>query len=147
MAFTSLATVAIVLGCLAVAVALAAAVLLCLGRRRLAERALPVFLAVVAAGILLSFATVAESENDLQRQAERTLSLASAAERTELARTGHFTSSVRRLERLSRGLATEMKVDAATVLVVRGRERGSVTVRTSLGPGTSARATLYPSSP
>jgi hypothetical protein len=147
MAFSRLATIAIVVGCLAVAVAVIAGVLLIAGRRRLAERALPAFIAVLAGGILLSFAAVAESENDLQNQAQRTLSLASAAERTEFARTGHFTRSVLRLERLNRGLATEMKVDGATVLALRGRERGSVFLRTSLGPGTRAQATLYPPTP
>ncbi|HUA50177.1 MAG TPA: hypothetical protein VMA77_33400 [Solirubrobacteraceae bacterium] len=147
MAFSSLATVAIVVGCLAVAVAVVAGVLLVAGRRRLAERALPAFIAVLAAGILLSFAAVAESENDLQRQAQRTLALASAAERTEFARTGHFTRSVLHLERLNQGLATEMKVDGATVLALRAREKGSVFLRTSLGPGTRAQATLYPPTP
>jgi hypothetical protein len=147
MTFSSLATVAIVLSCLAVAVAVGAGVLLCTGRRRLAERALPAFLVVLAAGILLSFAAVAESENDLQHQAERTLALASAAERTQFSRTGHFTSSVKRLERLSRGLATEIKVDSASVLVRRGQPKGSVTLRASLGPGTVAQATLSPSIP
>jgi hypothetical protein len=147
MAFSSLATIAIALGCLAVAVAVVAGVLVCLGRRRLAARALPAFLAVLAAGVLLSFAAVAESENNLQSQAKQTLSLASAAERAEFARMGHFTRSVARLERLNRGLATEIKVDEATVLVLRGHEQGSVVLRTSLGPGTAARATLYPPSP
>jgi len=147
MAFSSLATVAIVVGCLAIAVAVAAGVLLIGGRRRLAERALPAFIAVLAAGILLSFAAVAQSENDLQRQAERTLTFASAAERAEFARTGHFTRSELRLERLNRGLATEIKVDGATVLALRGHEKGSVFLRTSLGPGTRAQATLYPPTP
>jgi hypothetical protein len=147
MGYSTLATVAIVVACLAVAVAIAAGVLLIAGRRRVAERALPAFLVVLAAGILLSFAAVAESANDLQHQADRTLALASAAERAELARTGHFTRSSIRLERLNAGLATEMKVDGATVFLTRGRARGSVIVRTSLGPGTRAQATLYPATP
>ncbi|HTX08540.1 MAG TPA: hypothetical protein VME22_08005 [Solirubrobacteraceae bacterium] len=147
MAFSSLATVAIVVGCLAVALAAGAGVLLIFGRRRLAERALPAFLVVLAATILLSFAAVAESANDLQHQADQTLAFATAAERAEFARTGHFTRSPTRLERLNAGLATEMKVDGATVYVVRGRERGSAIVRTSLGPGTRAQATLYPPTP
>ncbi|HTU85232.1 MAG TPA: hypothetical protein VMF57_06630 [Solirubrobacteraceae bacterium] len=147
MGYSTLATVAIVVGCLAVAVAVAAGVLLIAGRRRVAERALPAFLTVLAAGILLSFAAVAESASNLQHQAEQTLGFASAAERVELARTGHFTRSPFELERLNRGLATEIKVDGATVYVFRGRDRGSVILRTSLGPGTRAQATLYPPTP
>jgi hypothetical protein len=147
MGYSTLAAIAIAVGCLAVAVAVGAGVLLIAGRRRWAERALPAFLVVLAAGILLSFAAVAESANDLQHQAERTLTYASAAERTEFARTGHFTRSPGGLARLNASLAREMKVDGATVYVVRGRERGSVIVRTSLGPGTRAQATLNPPTP
>ena len=147
MAYSTLATVAIVVGCFAVAVAVGAGVLLIAGRRRVAERALPAFLVVLAAGILLSFAAVAESANDLQHQADRTLALASAAEHTEFARTGRFTRSPARLARLSPGLATEIKVDGAIVQVLRGRERGSIVLRTSLGPGTRAQATLNPRGP
>jgi hypothetical protein len=147
MGYSTLATVAIIVGCLAVAVAVAAGVLLIAGRRRVAERALPAFLGVLVVGILLSFAAVAESANDLQHQAERTLADASAAERIELARTGHFTASPVRLERLNRGVATETKVDGATVVVFRGHRRGSIILRASLGPGTRAQATLYPRRP
>jgi hypothetical protein len=147
MGYSTLATAAIAVACLAVAVAIVAGLMLCLGRRRLAERALPAFLGVLVAGILLSFAAVAESANDLQHQAERTLAFASAAERTEFTRTGHYTRSPTRLQRLNAGLATEIKVDGATVYVVRGHERGSVIVRTSLGPGTRAQATLHPPTP
>jgi hypothetical protein len=144
MGYSTLATVAIIVGCLAVAVAVAAGVLLIAGRRRLAERALPAFIGVLVLGILLSFAAVAESANDLQHQAERTVAYASAAERDVFARTGHFTKFAVRLEPLSRGLATEIRVDGATVSVVRGRERGSIILRASLGPGTRAQATLDP---
>lgn len=147
MAFSSLAIIAIAVGCLAVAVAVGAGVLLIAGRRRLAERALPAFLIVLAAGIVLSFAAVAESENDLQRQAERTLTLASAAERTELAHFGRYTPWVRQLERFSPGLATAVKVDGAIVQVLRGPRRGSIVLRTTLGPGTRAQATLNPRAP
>jgi hypothetical protein len=147
MGFSTLAAIAIAVGCLAVAVAVGAGVLVIVGRRRWAERALPAFLAVLAAGILLSFAAVAESANDLQHQAERTLAYATAAEHAEFARTGHFTRSPIRLERLNAGLATEVKVDGATVYVARGRVPGSAIVRTSLGPGTRAQATLYPPTP
>lgn len=147
MGFSTLATIAIVVGCFGIAVAVGAGVMLIAGRRRLAERALPAFLVVLAAAMLLSFAAVAESANDLQHQAERTLAYATAAERAEFARTGHFTRSPTRLARLNAGLAREMKVDGATVYVVRGRVRGSAIVRTSLGPGTRAQATLYPPTP
>jgi hypothetical protein len=146
MAFSTFATVAIVLGGLAVAVAVTAGLLLIGGRRRLAERALPVFLALLAAGIGFSFAAMADSEHDLQHQTNRTLALASGAERAELALTGHFTRSLRRLERLSRGLTTEVKVDGAYVLVLAARDHG-VSITTSLGPGTRAHATLHPPAP
>jgi thiol:disulfide interchange protein len=147
MGFPTLAAIAIAVACLGVAVAVGAGVMLIAGRRRAAERALPAFLVVLAAAILLSFAAVAESADDLQHQAEVTLADATAAEHAEFARTGHFTRSPTRLERLNAGLAKEMKVDGATVYVVRGRVRGSAIVRTSLGPGTHAQAALYPPTP
>ncbi|MBV9604837.1 MAG: hypothetical protein JO027_07010 [Solirubrobacterales bacterium] len=146
MAFSGLATVAIILGCLAVAVAVGAGVLLLTGRRRLAERALPAFLVVLAGGILLSFAAAAESANDLQRQAKQTIGFASAAELVEWGRTGHFTRSIVRLERLDRRLATEVKVDGAAVYARRARQ-GGVFIETTLGPGTRAETTLYPPTP
>ena len=142
MTFSGIAIAAIVLAVLAVSVAVAAAVLLCVGHRRLAERLLPAFLAVLVGGIMLSFAAVAESQEDLQGQAERTLNFVTAAERTELARTGHYTHSVLRLARLSHGLAAELKVDGAQVRVMRGPDIGTITVSTSLGTGTHAEATL-----
>jgi thiol:disulfide interchange protein len=147
MGFPTLAAIAIAVACLGVAVAVGAGLMLIAGRRRAAERALPAFLVVLAAAILLSFAAVAESADDLQHQAEVTLADATAAEHAEFARTGHFTRSPTRLERLNAGLAKEMKVDGATVYVVHGRVRGSAIVRTSLGPGTHAQATLYSPTP
>jgi hypothetical protein len=144
MSFSGVAIAAIGLALLAVTVAVTAGVLLCLRRRRLAERLLPVFLALLVGGVLVSLVAVAKGPADLQRQAQRTLVLASAAERAELARSGHFTTSVARLERLSRGLETELAVDGAVVQVARGPGAGSVTLLTSLGPGTRAQALLYP---
>lgn len=142
MTFSGLAIAAIVLAVLAISVAAAAAVLLFVGRRRLAERLLPAFLAVLAGGIMLSFAAVAESREDLQGQAERTLNFVAGAERTELTHTGHYTTSVLRLARLSHGLAVELKVDGAEVGVMRGPDTGTITVWASLGTGTRAVATL-----
>jgi len=144
MSYSGVATAAIGLALLAVTVAVSAGVLLCLRRRRLAERLLPVFLALLVGGILVSLVAVAKGPADLQRQAQRTLVLASAAERAELARSGHFTISVARLERLSHGLKAEVAVDGAVVRVAHGPEPGSVTLWTSLGPGTRAQALLYP---
>jgi hypothetical protein len=143
MSYSGIATAAIGLALLAVAVAVAAGVLLCLRRRRLAERLLPVFLALLVGGVAVSLIAVAQGPNDLQRQAQRTLVLASTAERTELARSGQYTTSVARLARLNRGLETELKVDGAIVQVTRGPGVGSVTLLTSLGPGTRAQALLY----
>lgn len=144
MSFSGLAIAATILALVGVVVAVAAGLLLCLGRRRLAERVLPVFLLVLAGGTLLSFAAMAEGPKDLQDQAERTLAFAAAAERTELARSGHYTTSVARLGRLDRSLRTDVKVSEPNVQVLRGPGVGSVTVWVSLGPGTRAQATLRP---
>lgn len=142
MSYSTLATAAIALAVLAGAVAVTAGVLLCTGHRRLAERALPLFLGVLVGVMLLGFAAVAESENDLQAHAQHALALATAAERTELTRTGRYTRSVYRLERLDRAFATDLKVNEPVVVVIRGPGRGNVTLRVSFGPGTLAEATL-----
>jgi hypothetical protein len=144
MTFSGLAIATIVLALVGATVAVAAGVLLCLGRRRLAERALPVFLVVLAGAILLSFAAMAEGPKDLQRQAERTLAHAATAERTELARSGHYTTSIARLERLNRTFQVDVKVNEPIVRVSKGPGAGSVTLWISLGPGTRAQATLHP---
>jgi 4-amino-4-deoxy-L-arabinose transferase-like glycosyltransferase len=143
MSYSGIAVAAIGLALLAVAVAVAAGVLLCLRRRRLAERLLPVFLALLVGGALVSLLAVAQGPDDLQRQAQRTLVLASTAERAELQRFGHYTTSVARLARLNRSLEAELKVDGAVVEVSRGPGAGSVTLSTSLGPGTRAQALPY----
>jgi hypothetical protein len=143
MSFSGLAIAAMLLALVGATVAVAAGVLLCLGRRRQAERALPVFLAVLAGGILLSFAAMAAGPKDLQRQAQRTLAYAAAAERTELARSGHYTTSVARLERLNRSFRLDVKVNEPIVRLSRGSDPGSVTLWISLGPGTRAQATLH----
>jgi hypothetical protein len=142
MSYSGLASVAIVLAVLAVAVAVTAGVLVCVGRRRLAEKALPVFLGLLACVIVVTFAAVAASESDLRSHAQRTLALASAAERTELSRTGRYTMSVFSLERVDRAFATDVKINEPIVRVTRGPGRGEVTVWVSLGPGTHAQATL-----
>jgi hypothetical protein len=142
MSYSGIAAAAIGLAVLAVAVAVVAGVLVCLGRRGLAERTLPVFLAVLAAGIVLSFAAVSRSASDLQAHAQRTLALASAAERTELARSGRYTTKILRLERLNRAFAQDVKINDPIVRLTRGPGRGHITVWVSLGPGTGAQATL-----
>ena len=143
MSYSGIATAAIGLALLAVAVALAAGILLARRRRRTAERLLPVFLALLVGAVLVSLLAVAQGPDDLQGQAQRTLGLASTAERAELTRHGHYTTSVARLARLNRGLETELKVDGAVVQVARGPGVGGVTISTSLGPGTRAQALLY----
>jgi len=142
MSYSTLAAAAIVLGVLAAGVALTAGVLLCIGRPRLAQRALPVFLGVLAGVIVLAFAAVVESADDLQAHAERTLGLASAAERTEMAQTGRYTTSVARLKRVDRAFAADLKVNQPLVRLTRGPGAGKVTLWVSLGPGTRAQATL-----
>ncbi len=142
MSYSGAAAVAIVLALLAVAVAVAAAVLLCVGRRRMAERMLPAFLAVLVGGTAVSLVAVSKGPDDLQAQAERTLSAAGRAERVELARSGRYTTSVWRLARLNGSLETELHVDGAVVRISRGPGAGNVTLWASLGPGTRAEATL-----
>ena len=144
MSYSALASVAIVLALLAVAVALTAGVLVCVGRRRLAEKALPVFLGLLACAIVVTFAAVATSQNDLRSHTRRTLALASAAERAELSRTGRYTMSVFSLERVDRAFAADVKINQPIVRVTRGPGRGDVTLWVSLGPGTHAQATLHP---
>jgi 4-amino-4-deoxy-L-arabinose transferase-like glycosyltransferase len=142
MSYSGVATVAIGLVMLAVAVAVAAGVLLCLRRRRRAERLLPVFLGLLAAALVVSILAVRDGQHDLQRQAQRTLVLTSAAERASLSRFGHYTTSVANLKRLNSGLAVELKVDGAAVRILRGPGTGTVTLWASLGPGTEAQALL-----
>jgi len=143
MSYSTLAAAAIVLGVLAVGVAVTAGVLLCIGRRRLAQRTLPVFLGMLAGVIVLAFAAVAESEDDLQAHAQRTLALASAAERTEMTRTGRYTTSLARLERVDRAFASDVKINQPVVRLTRGPGPGNVTLWISLAPGTRAQATLH----
>jgi hypothetical protein len=142
MSYSGVATVAIGLALLAVAIAIAAGVLLCVGRRRLAERLLPAFLTLLAGGVAVSLVAVAKGPDDLQAQAERTLMLTGTAELTELARSGSYTTSTKGLARLNRGLEAEIHVDGAVVRVTRGPGAGTVTLWASLGPGTRAQATL-----
>ena len=142
MSYSGLATAAVALAVLAAAVAATAGVLLCVGRRRLAERALPVFLGMLVCAILVAFAAVATSESNLRTHTQRTLALASAAERTELSRTGRYTISVLRLERLNPALAADVKVNEPIVRVTSGPGRRDVTLWVSAGPGTHAQVTL-----
>jgi len=144
MSYSVLASVAIVLAVLAVAVALTAGILVCAGRRRLAEKALPVFLGLLGCVIVVTFAAVATSESDLRSHTKRTLALASTAERTELSRTGRYTMSVFSLERVDRAFAADVKINQPIVRVTKGPGRGEVTLWVSLGPGTHAQATLHP---
>jgi len=144
MSYSILTSVAIVLALAAAVVALTAGVLVCLRRRRLAEKALPVFLGLLACVIVVTFAAVATSENDLRSHAQRTLALASAAERTELTRTGRYTMSVFRLEKVNPAFAADVKINEPIVRVRRGPGRGDVTLWVSAGPGTHAQATLQP---
>ena len=142
MSYSTLATAAIVLGVLAAAVAVTAGVLVCIGRRGLAQRTPPLFLGVLAGVIVLAFAAVAESADDLQDHAERTLGLASAAERMQMARTGRYTTSVVRLEQIDRTFAADVKVNEPVVRLTRGPREGNVTLWVSFAPGTRAQATL-----
>jgi hypothetical protein len=143
MSYSTLAAAAIVLGVLAFGVALTAGALVCIGRRRLAQRTLPVFFGVLAGVIVLAFAAAAASEDDLQAHAERTLRLVSTAERTEMARTGRYTTSIARLERMDRAFAADVKVNEPVVRVTRGPGAGNVTLWVSDGPGSRAQATLH----
>jgi hypothetical protein len=144
MNYSTLATVAVSLAILAVAVAGVSAVLRCAGRRRSSDRGLTVMLVVLAGAAAVAFVDSAVSSHDLQSQSRRALSLAVSAERAALARSGRYTTSVARLRRLSPALRTEMLDQGATVIVVRGRVRDSIRVRATLGFGSSAGLTLRP---
>ena len=116
--YTILSTASVVLALLAFAFALATGVLVCVKRRRWADKTLSVLLAVLAASAASAFLAAAEGQNDLQGQSRRVASLAALAEQRAHSRFGRYTTSIARLERLSPALATEVRVDGAVVGIV-----------------------------
>lgn len=141
--YTILATASIILALLALALAVATVLLVCVKRRRWADRTLSVLLAVLAAGATSAFFAGVEGQNDLQAGARRVASLAASAEQRAHSRFGRYTTSVARLQRLSLALATELRVNGAAVAMSRSRVTDSVHIHAWLGYGTSARLTLH----
>lgn len=142
MLYSTLATVAIVLALTAAGVAVIAAILLVARRRRWAHRAVTVVLVVAGASTATAFVAAAEGQRNLQSQTGRVLALAASAERAELARHGHYTTSIARLERLEPALAVEIRIDDASVQALRGRIAHTLRLQASLGYRTSATLTL-----
>lgn len=140
--YTILATGSIVLALLALACAVATVLLVCVKRRRWAEKTLSVLLAVLAAGATSAFLAAAEGQNDLQAQSRRVASLAALAEQRTHSRFGRYTTSTVRLEQLSPALATELRDDGAAVDIARSRVGDSLRIHATLGYGTGARLTL-----
>jgi hypothetical protein len=141
MSYSTLATVAISLALMAIAVAVVSGILLAARHRRWAEGALKVTVALFVGGAAFAFLAAAEGDQDLQAQARRTLALAASAERVALTRSGRYTTSVTTLQRLSPALAAEIRNQGATVRVERNRATGGVRLRVSLGFGTLAEMT------
>lgn len=141
--YTILATASIILALLALALAVATVLLVCVKRRRWVDRTLSVLLAVLAAGATSAFFAGVEGQNDLQAGARRVASLAASAEQRAHSRFGRYTTSVARLQRLSLALATQLRVNGASVAMSRSRVTDSVHIHAWLGYGTSARLTLH----
>ena len=115
MSFSTLSTVAVGLAFVAMGVAVLAGVLVCLRRRERANRAFAVVVVLFAAATATAFGAGARSGNDLQVETRAVLALAASAERTAHARSGSYTSSIARLERISPTLADQLSLDAAHV--------------------------------
>jgi hypothetical protein len=140
--YTILATASIILALLASALAVVTVILVCVKRRPWADRTLTVMLAVLAAGAASAFFAGVEGQNDLQTQSRRVASLAASAEQSAHSRSGRYTNSVARLQRLSPALATQIRVNGAAVSMRRSTVTDSVRIHAWLGYGTSARLTL-----
>ncbi|MGZ4245596.1 MAG: hypothetical protein ACXVSE_15020 [Solirubrobacteraceae bacterium] len=141
--YTILATASIILALLALALAVATVLLVCVKRRPWADRALSVLLAVLAVGATCAFFAGVEGQNDLQVQSRRVASLAASAEQRAHSRFGRYTTSVAQLRRLSPALATQLRVNGAAVAMSRSRVTDTVRIHAWLGYGTSARLTLH----
>lgn len=136
--YAALVTVSVVLALSAVTVALAVAVLTLARRRHWARRGSGVILALLTGAAAFGFLASAEGDHDLQAQTRLVLSVARSAEHTEHARTGRYTTSIARLSRLNRVLATEIRVDGASLLVTGNRNGDRVRLQDSLGFQTNA---------
>jgi hypothetical protein len=141
--YTTLGTTSIFLALAGVAVAVVAVILLCARRGRWAYRALTLVLVVLSGAGAAAFLAAAEGDHDLRSQTHRVLALAASAERAALARSGRYTTSIARLQRLSSELAEEIRVDGASVQAHTDAIARWVRLQTSLGFGTKAELTLH----
>jgi hypothetical protein len=133
-----LVMVSVVLALSAVTVAAVVAVLTLARRRRWAQRGVGVILALLTGAAAFGFLASAEGDHNLQQQTHLVMSLARSAEHSEHARTGRYTSSITRLSRLNRGLATEIRVEGAWLVATRSKNGDRVRLQDSLGFQTNA---------
>lgn len=143
MNYSTLSTASISLAFVAVAVALAAAILTCIRRKRWANAAVTLAVVLLLGAGASSLLAAHESQRDLQAQTYQVLSLAASAERATDAQSGRYTFSIARLERLRPALALEIRDDGASVQATINRRARSVRLRASLGFGTHAVLTLH----
>lgn len=144
MSYSTLARAALGLALLAIAVAAVSAILFRIRRRQLANRALMLTLALFAGAAAVSLLTAIRSQHQIQGQAHRMLSLAAAAERASVRRSGRYTTSVKALWRVYPALYFESRKDQPTLHVNRGAAAGSIRLQTWLGAGSIAERTLPP---
>jgi hypothetical protein len=140
--YSTFATASISLALVAVAVSVAAVVLQRARRPRWASRAFSLVLVVFGAAAASAFFAACEGDRNLQAQTHRVLALAASAERTALARSGRFTTSIARLQRLRPALADEIRVDGASVQAQTDAITRSIVLHASLGFGTTAMLML-----
>jgi hypothetical protein len=115
MSFSTLATIAVGLAFVAMAAAVVAGILVRLGRREWANRAFALVVVLFVAAAASAFGAAARSGHDLQVETRTVLSLAASAERTAYERSGRYTTSIARLERISPALARQISLDGAHV--------------------------------
>jgi hypothetical protein len=147
MNYSTLSTAAIGFALVALTVAGAAAILACLRRRQWADRALTLTVVALIGAAASALLAAGESQRDLQAPARRVLSLAASAERSMDARSGRYTYSIARLERLSPALAFEIRDEDASVQASINARTRSVRLQGSLGFGTIAELTLRSARP
>ncbi len=99
-------------------------------------------LVVFGAAGASAFLAAGEGDRNLQAQTHRVLVLAASAERAALASSGHYTTSIARLQRLRPALAQEIRVDGASVQAQTDAITRGIVLHASLGFGTTAMLVL-----
>jgi hypothetical protein len=142
MSFSTLATLAASLAFTAIVVAVIAGMLYRVRRREWANGAFVLMVVLFAAATASAFGAAARSENDLQVESRAVLSLAAAAERIAHARSGRYTTSIARLQRISPALARQISLDSAHVSTGAGALNRRVRLRVWIGAAQPAVLTL-----